>query len=415
MATLKTFSDVHAALSRYIPLEPSTKPYTLDTIKKLMEYLGNPQDQLKVIHVAGTSGKTSTAYYLAALLDAAGYTTGLTISPHIDEINDRTQINLKPLSEDEYSRELGEFLDLVDASGLKPSHFEVLVAFSYWVFHKKQIDYAVVEVGLGGLLDGTNVVTRADKVCVITDIGLDHVDVLGDTLAKIAAQKAGIIQTGNTVFVNQQSPEIIDVIRAAANKKQATLHLIEPEQDSTLDYLPKFQQRNFSLAREVISDTIGHQLTTEQIQNAAHAYIPARMEIVSYQGKTLVMDGAHNEQKITALVQAMKQQFPNESVALLVSFGQNKQSSVQKSLEILHELGNDVIITTFKKGQDEIRLSMDIDELAEYAKMAGFVSVVVEPDQYKALELLKQSDHKIGLIAGSFYLLESYRPTIFKA
>ncbi|MDB5166985.1 MAG: Bifunctional protein FolC [Candidatus Saccharibacteria bacterium] len=413
MRYLKNFSDVHEALSRYIPLVPSSKPYTLDTIKKLMDYLGNPQDQLKVIHVAGTSGKTSTAYYLAALLDAAGYTTGLTVSPHIDEINDRTQINLQPLPEKEYCAEIAEFLDLVDASGLQPSHFEVLVAFSYWEFHKKQVDYAVVEVGLGGLLDGTNVVNRADKVCVITDIGLDHVDVLGDTLDKIAAQKAGIIQTSNTVFINKQPSEIMDVIRETVVKKQAELNVVEQQLNSGLEYLPTFQQRNFSLAVHVITTTIDKTLTDSQIQEAAHAYIPARMEIVSYRGKTLVMDGAHNEQKITALVQAMKQRFPDQSIGLLVSFGQNKQSSVKESFEILRQLGDAVIITTFKKGQDEIRLSMDIDELAEFAKQAGFTNVTTEPDQLKALNLLEQSNNAIGLIAGSFYLLESYRPHIF--
>ena len=414
MRSLKTFTDVHEALKRYIPTRPSTEPYTLDTIKKLMEYLGNPQDKLRVIHVAGTSGKTSTAYYLAALLDAAGYTTGLTISPHIDEINDRTQINLQPLPEAEYCAQISEFLDLVDESELKPSHFEVLVAFSYWEFHKKQVDYAVVEVGLGGLLDGTNVVTRSDKVCVITDIGLDHVDVLGDTVAKIAAQKAGIIQLGNTVFTNKQSPEIIDVFQTVANKKHATLHIIEPRINAELDYLPTFQQRNFALAEQVIRVMTGKDLTDQQVQKAAHAYIPARMEIISYKGKTLVMDGAHNEQKITALVEAMKQRFQNQSMTLLVSFGQNKQSSVKESLEILRQLGTDVIITTFKKGQDEIRLSMDTNQLAAFAKQAGFTTVTTEPDQLKALDLLVKSPEKVGLIAGSFYLLESYRSDILK-
>jgi len=414
---IKNFSDAAEALNQFISSEPITGNYTLDTIIGLMEYLGNPQNQLKVIHVAGTSGKTSTAYYIAALLHAAGYTIGLTVSPHIDQINERVQIDLEPLEEATYCKELTEFLSLVDKSGLAPSYFEVLVAFAYWTFHRQGVDYAVVEVGLGGLLDGTNVVSRPDKVCVITDIGFDHIDILGNTLAKIAAQKAGIIHADNEVFMHDQPSEVMKVVEEVSRANHAQLHVIKPQVGGASN-LPTFQQRNLELANSVAQFVLkraGHlPLTEGQIQEAARVYIPGRMEIVPYQGKTIVMDGAHNEQKIGALVYAMQQRFPNQTISLLVSFGQNKQASVRQSLKLLHKLSDSIIITQFRRGQDEVRIAMDPDELSEYARKAGFTSVISEKDPLKALSLLQQSDTQIGLITGSLYLLENFREIILK-
>lgn len=411
MRHITRFSEAHASLAQYIPDGSATGPYTLDIMQSLMQFLGNPQDKLKVIHVAGTSGKTSTAYYIAGLLTDVGYTTGLSVSPHINEINERAQINMAGLPEADYCAKLGLFLDLVDQSGLKPSHFEVLVAFAYWLFDTRKVDYAVIEVGLGGLLDGTNVVSRPDKIGVITDIGFDHMEVLGDTLSKIATQKAGIIHDHNEVFLNQQEMDVLDVVERAAQDHDATVHVQRPHVDNRLDSLPVFQQRNFQLALSVVEHIVGP-VSQDILTRALHTYIPGRMEIISYQGKTLVLDGAHNEQKVRALVEAMKQKFPNQSMTLLVSFGLNKQTSVLKSLELLRELSPSIIITQFNHAQDEVRTSIDVNTLAEHARYAGFESISTESDQAKALEMLAKRDTDIGLIAGSFYLLENYKNTL---
>ncbi len=408
MRTLTTFSEAHEALKELIPDASPTGPYTLETIKQLMHFLGGPQDRLKVIHVAGTSGKTSTAYYIASLLTAVGYTTGLSISPHINELNERAQVNMEGLPEDEYCQELSAFLDLVDKSGLHPSHFELLVAFSYWLFDKRQVDYAVVEVGLGGLLDGTNVVTRPDKICVITDIGLDHVEVLGKTLAEIAAQKAGIIHDGNEVFLHAQSDEVMSVVQNSALQHKATIHVVDGSDEGQFEQLPAFQRRNFSLALGVATHVAGS-VSQHVVSEGLKTYIPGRMEVTSWHGKTLVMDGAHNEQKIQALVSAMREKFPAQTIALLVSFGQNKQASVLESLRLLRQLGSSIIITQFDHAQDEVRSSLNVDELADYAKQAGFETVLTEPHQQKALDMLEESNADVGLVTGSFYLIENYK------
>lgn len=416
MRTITTFSDVERELEEFVPTGPQTTNYTLDTIKRLMTFIGDPQNKIKVIHVAGTSGKTSTAYYIAGLLNAVGYTTGLTVSPHINAINERTQINMEPLPQDDYCHDMAVFLELVDASGLRPSHFEVLVAFSYWVFAKRKVDIAVVEVGLGGLLDGTNVVSREDKVCVITDIGFDHEQILGDTLAKIAAQKAGIIQQHNDVFMYEQSGDVMDVVRHTVKRKNATLHVAPVEYDAATTALPVFQKRNFTLAVSVVRfvlENVNHErLTDAQLITASRTHIPGRMEVRRFKSKTLILDGAHNEQKIGALVGAVRQQFPDTDMTLLVSFGQNKQTSVEASLKLLRQLGSAIIITKFSKGQDEARSGMEPAELLVFAERAGFTSITIEEELSSALELLEKATTEHGLVVGSLYLIESVLPMV---
>lgn len=419
MRAITNFADANDLLSQFATstMEPTT--YTLETIKDFMAMLGNPQNNLKIIHVAGTSGKTSTAYFAASLLHSAGYRVGLTVSPHIDQINERAQIDLESLTEKEYCQELSIFLGLVEDSKLKLSYFEILVSFAYWLFDKRGVEYAVVEVGLGGLLDGTNVIARQDKVCIITDIGLDHTKVLGNTMSEIAYQKAGIIYDTNVVFMNEQPKEVIDVIIQVSKKKNATLNILKPTVNS-LDasiQLPLFQKRNLSLAlttvQHVLKRDSHHELTPTMIKDAARIYIPGRMEVMTYQGKTLVLDGSHNEQKITALVDSMKQQFPDTTITMLVSFGANKITSVIASLKLLRQLGSSIIITEFVASQDELRTPIKVETLKDYADQAGFKDIVCQADSTKALKLLLEDQNSIGLITGSFYLLHHVRDIIF--
>lgn len=414
MRHITNFTDAKKALTGYVG---TGGIYTLDTMKALMTYLGDPQNALKIIHIAGTSGKTSTSYYVAALLKAAGNTVGLTTSPHIDEVNERVQINLTPLPEGEYIALLSEFLDLIDTSGLQPSYFELLVAFAYWVFKKKKVDYAVIEVGLGGLLDATNVIDRRDKVCVITDIGLDHVAVLGTTLAEIAAQKAGIITPQNTVFVQAQPDVVMDVFQESVGQNAAVLNVIggsfPDEMSPRYAALPLFQKRNFTLAYAASSFVLQRDnaapLGPEHLTEALSVYIPARMEIVEYKGKTLVMDGSHNDQKIGALVRAMAAHFNDAETVMLVSFGTLKEPSVRDSLRLLRDLGSTIVITRYTEGQDEARAALDPLIIATLAEDVGFTTVIAEEDPIKALTKFLEIHAPVHLITGSFYLLNNYR------
>lgn len=412
-----TFEQVSLVLDEFITPHDATKEYSLERMYSLLNTLGDPQESLKIIHVAGTSGKTSTAYYIASLLQAAGYKTGLTVSPHIDEINERAQIGLTPLPEAEFCNEFNLFMDILDSSNIKPIYFEVVIAFSLWLFHKRNVDYVVVEVGIGGLLDSTNIVSRSDKICVITDIGLDHTKILGNTIEKIAFQKAGIIQSKNAVFMNQQSPEIMDIFKKRCTSVAAILNVVEKEPIMT--DLPLFQRRNFGLADDVVNFVLARnsqpELSAEKTQTAANIVVPARMEEVKYQEKSVVLDGSHNEQKIEALVRSMKQRYPNKKIHLLVSFGyvEEKQASVLASLKLLLELGQNIVVTDYiynpksSKGDEKAKLLGDI------AKQAGFQSITVEPDPTIAFNLFMDDPGEIGLVTGSFFLLNPVRDIVF--
>jgi len=420
MKQLHTFEEANEAL-RELWQDERTKPrtYTLDTITALMDYLGNPQEKLKIVHVAGTSGKTSTAYYAAALLKAAGKRVGLTVSPHVDEVNERVQINAVPMPERAFCSELAIFLELVKKSRLEPSYFEAMVAFAFWEFVRSGMEYAVVEVGLGGLLDATNVIRREDKVCVITDIGLDHTNRLGSTLAEITEKKAGIIQLYNSVFCYQQAPEIMEQIVERARQKQADLHVLHDDAaESGLDFLPLFQQRNLGLARAAVDYLLKQNgddgLTDEMVAEAAKTYIPARMEEVSYGGRTIIVDGAHNAQKLHALAESVRRKYPDEKVAAIVSFVGNRTFRLNDSVRELAQLLNYVIITSFSGPQDGPHVSEDPEELAQLFRRHGVASVEVVADPEEAFAVLLTRPEPILLVTGSFYLLNHIRPLLKK-
>ncbi|HLZ15369.1 MAG TPA: Mur ligase family protein [Candidatus Saccharimonadales bacterium] len=419
MPTISTFAEANAALQAYWPTNISTRAvYSLDYMFDLMEYIGNPQDKLKVVHVAGTSGKTSTTYYIAALLHAAGKKVGHTVSPHVDEVNERVQINLVPLPEAEFCSELAAFLSLVKKSKIQTTYFEVLVAFMYWEFARQGVDYAVVEVGLGGLLDGTNVVKREDKVCVITDIGMDHMKYLGNTIGEIAAQKAGIIQLHNKVFCYRQGREVMAAFESRAAQKQADLQVLEPAPvDTSLRFLPLFQQRNFGLSLEVAQYVLDRDgvppLSDEAVVQAAHTYIPGRMETIALpDGKTLVLDGAHNKQKLEALAHSMKARYGRTPIAALVSFVAGREDRVEPGVQVLAGLTDHIIITTYAASQDTPHASVDPQEIADACAQAGFTRYEIIPDLRAAYAALLQRPEEVLLITGSFYMLGHIRPLV---
>lgn len=412
MVLVKDFAHAQQLFEGFIS-RGSTTRYTLDRMESLMAFLGNPQDAVKVIHVAGTSGKTSTAYYIATLLVENGIKVGLTVSPHIDTIAERTQINLQTIAEDEYCQELGMFLDLVEQSGIWPSYFEILVAFSFWEFHRKNVEYAVIEVGIGGLIDSTNIVHRNDKICVITDIGFDHTEILGDTLEAIAAQKAGIIQRYNQVFMHTQDEAIMQVVQKTVLQKNATLTtasaVAELQTKDTFLMLPLFQQRNFSLAYAAVKNIVPAPVDMDV---ALSAYIPARMEAVSWSGKTIILDGSHNEQKIAALASAFQSKYGARSTVLLVSFGENKSASLKNNLKILHSISTHIILTKFHFNKDGIRNPIEPAVIAKVAKEIGFEDIAIDDDPRKAFAMALNGDEELVLVTGSFYLLNHLRPIV---
>lgn len=392
--------------------------YTLDTMKELMAFLGDPQDGYKVIHVAGTSGKTSTAYYLSSMLRGSGKKVGLSVSPHVDEVNERIQVNTRPLTEKKFCSEFSIFLNKIETCPAKPTYFEVLVAFAFWEFARQKVDYAVVEVGLGGLLDGTNVIRRPDKVCIITDIGFDHTSTLGKTLSAIAAQKAGIIHPTNVVFAYDQDETVMDVLREVSEQQQAELHEIWPLKAGDLPKnLPLFQRRNWYLAFSVFSYLIERdgleELGNGRLDETTHTYIPARMEVIQVKDKTVILDAAHNPQKLSTLIKSIRHDYPKQPVACLVSFIRTKQTKVRDNLEALIPVSSHLIVTAFSQ-VDADRISVNPLSIVEACDELGYDQWELVPKPEQAFRKLLSRKEKVLLVTGSFFLLNHIRPIIMK-
>jgi dihydrofolate synthase/folylpolyglutamate synthase len=411
---IQTIKQAENALLPFVPLvaQLTGKDTTLKRITPLMALLGNPEQHVRVIHIAGTSGKTSTAYYLAALLGASGKKVGLTVSPHVDRVTERLQLNGQPLADLVFCHELELFLSIVEKAEQKPSYFELLYAFAIWEFVRTKVDYAVVETGMGGLYDATNVVTRPDKICVITDIGFDHMHILGNTLPEIAAQKIGIVHDHNQVIMYDQQESVMQVVRTWTKDHDALLLVTTEEQErqsynGDITAMPVYQQRNWLLAyrayqfvrqRDELSEPSPRKVSeTQKLQ------VPGRMDVRDLGNKILVMDGAHNGQKMTAFIESFKERYPNQKPAILLALKQGKEYEVV--VPLLVQLASRIIITTFKMSQDLPVTSIDPTELAAAFSKAGATTVEVITDHNNAFQALLAAPEKIVIITGSFYLL----------
>jgi dihydrofolate synthase/folylpolyglutamate synthase len=413
MRTIRSLAEADLVLEQFWPRNMARYAYTTEHVERFMEYLGNPQDKPRSVHIAGTSGKTSTAYYTAALLQQAGKKVGLLTSPHIESLNERVQVNLTPLPEVEFCSELTIFMGLMEKSGITLTYAEILYGFGYWEFVRQRVDYIVIEVGMGGLLDATNVINRADKVAVITDIGMDHVHVLGETIGEIAAQKAGIIRLHNAVFCHSQGPEVMEQIKTASIQKQADLHVVEQD-DRTPKDLPLFQQRNFSLALEAAHFALkkagDQQLSEVKILEASKIHIPARMEIFERKGKTIILDNAHNPQKLHALAESLLAKFGDrQNIAAMVAFVQTKGRNIDDMMAEIKPMAGHLIITEIPDNKHHT--PRPVEEIV--AAYDGDNAEVIK-DSSMALEALFARPEPILLVTGSMYLMEYIRPTVRK-
>lgn len=407
---IRSIDEAMEALLAYSPADMRGK-YQLDRMRALLAYLGNPQESYRTIHIAGTSGKTSTAYFVRGFLEAAEIKTGLTISPHIVAINERVQIGGEPLPEERFLGYLNEFFDLLEGTDLQPTYFELLIALAYRVFAKEGVEYAVVETGLGGLLDATNTIAREDKVCVITNIGLDHTDILGNTLPEIAAQKAGIIQPRNHVLARQQKPEVMKVFMDVARAKRAELELITTKEAPAI--LPEFQHQNWALARAAYRYVARRDnlpdLDDARCERVAHQTPPGRGEWYEYRDKTIILDGAHNPQKLQALLRSLSQK-KIDSAAVLANFVESSDDKLIASVALLAPFASAWIVPEFSAGQDlKSRRSFAATRIVS---QAGNSRVRAVPDTMLALEELLGRPEKTLLITGSLYLVSILRPRL---
>lgn len=412
---LTTIKQAETFLLAYSPEKQAGESYTLGRMRELMRRLGNPQNDIPAVHIAGTSGKTSTAYFARALLEVHGQKTGLTSSPHITSITERVQVSGKPLADKAFLEYLNEFIAIMEQwPDSKPTYFELMTAFAFWVFKREAVDYIVIEVGLGGSLDATNVIDSS-KVCVITPIGLDHTEILGHTLTAIAAQKAGIITPSSVVFCAQQNDEAMRVIESVCESRNATLRLV-PDNVSEAVEAPLFQQANFHLAHAAVMYITERDGIPNVDNEVSHRCInrtpPGRFEIHRVGNKTVILDGAHNPQKLQAFVRSLRLRH-QEPIDWLIGFVSSPEQKIVACLEELRHDGDDFIVTEFSVGQDiKGRKSVPAGTVEQLiVRVSGQPSTVIS-DPAHALRALLASKKRTVVVTGSLYLVAQLRQAV---
>ncbi len=357
----------------------------LERIQLLCKVLGNPEKQFKSIHIAGTNGKGSTSHFLASILQEAGYKVGLTTSPHLKSFTERIKINGKEIEEAVLADFVSKYQDLIEQT--QASFFETMIALAFWYFAEKQVDIAVVETGMGGRLDATNIILP--EVSVITTIGYDHQQWLGDTLAQIASEKAGIIKPQTPVVVSEKQAETQEVFcekslqeNAPLHFAQDTFHLLESRLEVPflhLNFQNKHTQEVISLQSALLGNyqkknlvgvlkTIqilqekGYTISLKAIQNGVknvleNTDLRGRWQILSQKPLTIA-DIAHNEQGIREVVEQINQT-PHQNLHLVLGFVNDK--NVEKLLSIFPEKA------LFYFCQPNIQRAMPVDKIACFA------------------------------------------------
>lgn len=272
----------------------------LGNISKLLSALGNPHQSLKFIHVAGTNGKGSVCSMLASILKENGYKTGLFTSPHITDFRERIRVNGEMIHEVEVIKFCNTITNTQELSALKPSFFEITFAMAIQHFQDVKCDICVIETGLGGRLDATNIINP--KLSIITNISFDHTDLLGDTLGAIASEKAGIIKSNIPTIIGVINEETFPVFKATCEKMNSTLVVPSTNEISSykLPFLANYQKQNFSIVLSALNELIkfGYSINTEHIQkgldnlNRNTGFI-GRMQMIQ-EAPIVIVDVSHN-------------------------------------------------------------------------------------------------------------------------
>lgn len=353
---------------------------SLDRIKLALEKFGNPQDDLKCIHVAGTNGKGSVCTMLASILQEAGYKVGLYTSPHIWEYTERIKVNGTDISKEDFE----EYVTKICNCGIHLTEFEILTVMMFLYFKHQNIDIAVIETGLGGRFDATNVI-KQNLCAIITQIDLDHTDRLGDTKEKIAFEKAGIIKKNCPIITSMG----YEAIKDKADKMNSLFILATPfVQTKFIDALSlkgEHQIDNLALAINAINYLFKNIDDATIIEGLKKVENPCRFQYFPVQN--LIVDASHNPNGIQALRNNLDNYFPQENRRFI--FGCLKNKDYKKMMEILFREGDEIYFNEF-----------DYPNACSFNELKN--ACVFEAQKYIGQEL---TDDKLNIICGSFYMI----------
>ena len=434
-SSIKTFSSAVKYLlnqtdfERMRVVQYNEETFKLDRMRDLLTAIGNPQDSVAMVHVAGTVGKGSTVAMLSSMLRGNGYAVGEFTSPHLTNIRERIVVNNEMIREDAFVAALSEVVAAADEHNLEPTFFELMTAIGFKFFADEAVDIAVIETGLGGRLDSTNVINPI--LTLITEIDLDHINILGTTVEEIAKEKAGIFKKSIPAICAAQTPEVNAVLKECAEQTNTSIAIIGDDiefssrfgggpdghqhtriclitEETNYMHIPvpldgEHQAKNCALAIAAMDQLKKLGYTVDELtmyDNLAKTEIEGRMEMV-WQRPRILVDGAHNPSSLTKLMKSVGAHIPYDSMICIFGCCQDKDVE-----EMLHRvsLGADKIIFTQAKGNQRAAEPKKLQKT--FAEMSGKMTQIADTLE-EALEIAAQASSRDDLICvtGSFYLV----------
>ena len=375
----------------------------LSNVISLLKSFDNPQDKLQFIHIAGTNGKGSTASYTASILTELGEKVGLFTSPHIFDFRERIRVNGKKITE----AEVISFCTKIKTLKLdfEPSFFEITFVLSLVHFQAKNCSICVIETGLGGRLDATNCILP--KISIITNIGMDHMKFLGNTLKEIALEKAGIIKENTTVVIGKTQNEIKELFTDIAKEKKAKIFFADENKNNTIELYPAYQIENLQTSLktlELLSYSISQEIIQKSIENLLkNTGLFARMTHIN-RNPTIILDVSHNEDGIKATLNAL---IINPKGKLVVLLGCSNDKDVNLHLNLFPE-NTTISLCTFSNER-----SRKFEEYQVFKSQNPKIKEVFE-DVNLAIRKLKETLSKEDtlLVIGSFFLIADFQPDL---
>ena len=414
----------------------------LENVSRLLDILGNPHRELRIIHVAGTNGKGSTCSFINSMLIYQGYNVGLYTSPYLEEFNERIKINNVNISDEDLAQSVSRVSDaigqMIEEGCDHPTEFEIITACAFLYFRDRDVDFAVIEVGLGGRLDATNVCIPL--VSAITSISMDHTEYLGDTLARIAFEKGGIIKNKRPVVLYQQSDEVESVISSICSERDSELFITENDnivyisegmstQSVNLEVMGHFysgieigltgrhQARNLAVALSVlrlleISSDISQVDTEALYRSIRETRWPGRMEVIKTEPLTII-DGAHNPDGAAILSESVDRYLVGKKINLV--FGMLRDKDILSVAKLLAVRADRIIIT--EPESPRAASSAEVHGIILEALRGEDVPDITEiPDIEEAVRHAQSmaGDGEAVIYAGSLYMIGRVRSLLRK-
>ena len=424
------FAQAQAYLASTVNEQRSRRePIRLDRMRAFLRELGDPQTKYPTIQIGGTSGKGSTCTMTAAILTASGKRTGLHTKPHIRSVTERARIDGAAISEERFAELLTEMMpaiEAIDRDRSRPSYYETLLALALLHFAQAEVQVAVIEVGIGGKLDGTNVLVP--RACAITNVGLDHTDVLGETIEEIVADKAGIAKPGVPLVCGVEQPPAREIVRAACEAAGAPFvdvsevtEIVDPraqpfsqvfgvrtqraQYDVELPLLGSFQQRNAATAIALCERLGDLTPDKEDVERGfATLSLNGRMEYFpSHPG--VVFDIAHNPDKASHLAEALRETFPERRIVFVIAVGESKDAS--EILLAFAGLQASFIFTSFEAQGHTATRPQKLASIAESLGLWG--RPIQDPVEALAIARRNAGADDIIVVTGSTFVVAQVR------